>query len=186
MKIHEYNQYPVTFNFTLSSPRPEGAASTVIIAAKKHEEWASRVRAAMREFKHIDPTTKQIPPALTLENYFPTHNGSPLYALRTLQPAGSLREIEPDFWLDVYRLRYVALLVFLPAALHASEATAFAIERHLEKAVSDLFDYLNLPRNFLPGEEGIRPEDRSIIDIIVEVGAAEGSPGLYEVPTPTA
>ena len=68
MIIHEYNQFPVAFNFSLSTPRPEGAASTVIVAAKKHEEYLSQVRAALREFKHIDPTTKQIPAAQRLEN----------------------------------------------------------------------------------------------------------------------
>lgn len=188
MRIREYNQFPVTFNFALSTPRPEGAPSTVIVAAKKHEEYLSQVRAALREFKHIDPTTKQIPAALRLESYFPTATDGgrtePLYALRTLAPAGSLRAVDTDFWQDVTRVRYTGLLVLLPAYFAAEERVANAFERHLEKAVLDLFNYLHLPTTFIPGDDETRPEDRTVIDIIAEVGPAEGSPGLYDVPTP--
>jgi hypothetical protein len=184
MKIREYNLYPFAFAFTLATPKPDGAFSTVIQAAKIHEQYVSQVRAVLREFKHIDPTTKQIPAALRLDNYFPTANGSPLYALRTLTPAGTSREVDTDFWQDVTRIRYTGLLVFLPAALQADERLAFAVERHLEKAMLDLLTHLGLPTTFIPGDDTTRPGEGTVIDIIAELGPAEGAPGLYEVPTP--
>jgi len=190
MRIQEYNLFPFTFTFTLATPKPEQAFSTVITAAPIQEQYVSQVRAALREFKHIDPTTKQIPAALRLETYFPTATANgrtePLYALRTLAPAGSIREVDVETWQDVMRIRYSGLLVLLPAWFAADERVASAHERHLEKALLDLFTYLQLPTTFIPGDDETRPEVGTVIDIIAEIGPAEGAPGRYDVPVPSA
>jgi hypothetical protein len=189
MKIREYNQFPFTISFTLATPRPDGAPSTVIVAAKKHEEYASQVRGVLREFKHIAPTDAEVPAALRLQNYFPTASSGgqtiPIYFVRVLAPGPSVREVDVDFWQDVYRMRYSGLLVLTPAFIPSGERVAYAFERNLEYAVRQLFTYCSLPTNFIPGDDADRPDDRTVIDIIAEIGAAEGAPGLYEVPTPT-
>lgn len=193
MRIAEYNLFPFTINITLATPRPQGAPSTVIVAAKKHEEYASAVYGALREFKHVDVSpdfsSSKVPAELRLSNYLPTSNYAgkqiPLYEIKVLAPAGFLREVDVDFWQDVGRLRYTGLLSLLPSFISAEERVAFAFARHLEFAVDGLFTYLQLPTTFIPGDDADRPDDRTVIDIIAEIGPAEGSPGKYEVPTPT-
>ncbi len=192
MRIGEYNQFPFAFNITLSTPRPQGAPSTVIVAAKKHEEYASAVYAAMREFKHVDVapefSSSKCPAAIRLSTYLPTSNYGgrqiPLYEIKVLAPAGFLREVDPPFQ-DIGRIRYTGMIALTAAFISADERVAFAFSRHIENAVHGLFTYLQLPTLFIPGDDEDRPEDRTIIDMVADIGPAEGAPGKYEVPVPT-
>lgn len=186
MRIQEYSAFDFTLTFTLETPRPESAPASVLVAAGIHEEWVSKCRAALREFKHVAPTDAQVPAALSLGNYLPGGRTAPLYVIRTLAPAGSIRDVDREFWTDITRVRYSGLLCLLPAALSADERSGFAFERHLEKAVLDLFTALSLPVTFIPGDDETRPEDRTVISLVAEIGPAALAPGRFDVPTPSA
>ncbi len=183
MRVQAYTATSATLLVTIASPR--GATASVFFkAAKVHEDFAAAVRALLREYKHIAPTCDSFPVAARIQSYFPVFNGRPLFAVRQLMPAGAPRDIDQDFNLEVMRIRYQLELNILPPAWQASEPIGDAIERHVESAVRELFKANGVPDVYLPGEEGLRIEDRTEIDIICETGLATGR-GPVEIPAQT-
>ena len=88
------------------------------------------------EHKHVGETALAYPTAQRLQTYFPVFplvTGTPLYALRQLQPAGSPRDIDRDFMLEIMRVRYQFTLVMLPAYHTANELDAEGIEHHVSE-----------------------------------------------------
>lgn len=185
MRVQCYDAHAGVLQITIATPRPEALPSTQFAAASIHEDYVAKVRAALREFKHCGESSQQVPVAKRLQNYFPQHGGVALYALRTLAPAGATRDIDPDFFTEVMRIRYEFVLVDLPAAYAASETLAEARERAMEKATFDLFGALGIPNEFIPGDSGIRDETATVIDIICEFGPSTGRRS-FEVALPSS
>lgn len=183
MRIQAYTAYSGTLVITVATQRIDAAASTKFTAASIHEDYAAQVRALLKEHRHIGETALAYPATKRLQTYFPTHAGSPLYALRQLMPSGSPRDIDPEWQLEIMRIRYDFALNVLPAAALADESIAEALERHLEKAVHDLFQANGVPDVFLPGDEMLRTAQTEI-DIVVEMGPATARTGV-EIPAPS-
>jgi hypothetical protein len=186
MRIQAFTAYSGTLIVSVATPRPEEAPSTHFTAAKIHEDYCARVRALLREHKHIGETALAYPSAQRLQTYFPVFplvTGKPLYALRSLQPAGSPRDIDRDFMLEIMRIRWSFLLVMLPAYHLANEIDADAIERHLEYACKQLFEANSVPTVVIPGDnDGINDVD-SLVSIVVELGPATARTGV-DIPPP--
>ncbi len=186
MKIWAYRIYPGTLTITVATPRAETAASTKFTAAKIHEDYCARVRAHLKEHRHVGTTSLQYPAAKRLQTYFPVFNSDttkPLYALRELKPAGAPRDFNPEFMLEIMRIKYSFILNLLDAAFLADEIITEAIERHMEYAIDLLFDANSVPNAFIPGDDGQRPGDRTEIDILCELGPADGR-DVVDIPTP--
>lgn len=184
MKVQVYTTYSGTLIITAATPRAEAAPSFRFTNASIHEDYCAQVRALLKEHRHILGSSLEYPAAKRLQTYFPTSGGNPLYAIRELMPAGSPRDVDPDFQLEIMRIRYSFMLNLLPAAFLADETIAEAIERHIEKAVHDLFIANGVPDVFIPGDEEQRPGERTDIDILCELGPASGRIGV-DLPTPS-
>lgn len=174
MKAPFHAAYSGTLTITISTPRARVAPSMKFTAASVHEDFTAAVRVAMREYKHCGPTSEFQPATLRIQNYFPTHEGRPIYALRELSPDGSARSLVPEFMLEVMTVRYRFFLVLLPAALIADPQIVEAYERNIEYAVRKFFLASNIPDEFIPGDETLRPGDRSDISILCDLGASDG------------
>jgi hypothetical protein len=185
MRIQAYTTYTGVLAITVATPRPEGVPSTRFTAAPIHEDYCAQVRALLKEHKHIDTSSLAYPAAKRLSTYFPAFEGAPIFALRQLIPAGSPRDIDPEFLLEIMRIRYEFLINLLPGAFLTDEVDAEAIERHVEYAVKRLFQVNGVPDVFIPGDTAARPGDRTDIDIVVELGGARDRTGV-EIPTPAA
>lgn len=189
MRVQAYKQFQGTFTIVAATPRPEEAASTKLTAATIHEDYAAKVRALLREYKHIGGESLQWPSAKRIQTYFPTQGGLPLYAIRELRPAGTTRGIDQDFQLEIISIRYAFTLDWLPAAFYADEEIAEAMERNLEFAVSSLFEANSVPHVFIPGSNETEPGNvggdavPTSISITCEMGGATARGGI-DLPQP--
>lgn len=162
-------------NIVVASPRPEGVPAHIIPAAALHDEIASTIEAALDEYKHLGENEQWVAPAKQLATYFTANGAGDFYAVRALMPAGTLIEVNEDFLLDVYRLRFSLIFAILPASLQADERTGKAFPRHWQAAIKDLLTTgYSLQNVFIPGDEDRRPGDRTEIDIQLELGGYQG------------
>lgn len=183
MRVQAYGAYQFALTITVATPRSEPAPSTRFFSASIHEDYCAQVAALLREFKQCGESAEQWPAAKRIQNYFPQHAGKPIYALRAIRPLGAPRDIDPDWQLEVMRIRYEGLLVLLPGALLGNEIDCEAMSRNVQAAVKALFVAQGVPDVFIPGQDETRPGDRTEIDIICEMGAATDR-RLFDVPTP--
>lgn len=160
MEIEEYDFYEGVLSITVATTRPDAAPSAVLVAASMHEEYASRARCLLREFRN------------NLGPYLP------YYGVRKILPAGSSREIDRDFNQDILRLQFNLGFALLGDAWSADEKVVFAFERNIEKAIRDLFAANQLPHLFIPGDSEVMGE--SYIDILFSLGAATNQ-GVWNV-----
>lgn len=177
MRVHLYSVHPFTLTITVATPRAADA-SLLFTAARIHEDYAARVRWLLRHHRQVGPTAEAYPAAQRLTGHLPAG----YYGLRSLQPAGAPRDIDTDFQLEITRIRYAGVLVDLPGCFQAG-IEGEARERHLEKAVKDLFQANDVPNDFIPGDDGRRDDTRTCIDIIAELGPSDGLIGA-DIPAP--
>lgn len=162
-------------NVVVSSPRPEAAPAHIIPNAAAHDEIASIVEAALDEYKHLGEHEQWVPAAKQLATYFSANSAANFYAVRSLTPAGSIVEVNEDFFLDVLRLRFSLIFAILPASLQADERTGKAFPRHWQAAIKGLLlTGYSLQNVFIPGDSGRRPCDRTEIDVTLEMGGYQG------------
>lgn len=187
MRIQAYTAYNFTLTVTVASIRPQEAPSTLFTAAKIQEDIAAQVRVLLEEHKHVGETAIAYPAAQRIQTYFPTATiggvAKPLFALRELMPAGSPRDIDMDWHLEIMRIRYAGFLNLLPPCWAATAAVREAKERVIEYACQQLLStnaQLNL---FIPGDDGLRPGEGTTIDIVCELGAASARQGV-DIPDP--
>lgn len=182
--ILEYTAYEAFINVTVSSLRPEGVPAHIIPNAKRHQEIASLIRwKALREYKHRLENGTWVPRAQQLNTYLPPVSGAPYYAVRKLQPAGSIIEVNEEFMLDILRLRFALVFVIQRAAL-SDDDTGGAFEQYFQKAIKDLFvTGYSLENVFIPDDETKRPEDGTQIDIMIEMGNGSAQQS-FEIPSP--
>lgn len=180
MRIQAYTAHTGTIIITAATLRPDARPTALFTAASIHEEFCGQVRTLMEEHKHIPPTSLAYPAAQQLATYFPTNAGQNLFALRELRPAGAPRDIDPEWNLEIMRIRFDFLIVLLPAVFGAAGPVRHGIERHMTKAVKDLFRANGVPDVFIPGDNEQRPEmpGRTEIDVVVELGAASARTGV--------
>ena len=183
MRIQAHTAYAGSFTATIATRRPEEAASALFTGAVIHEDWAAKVRAALKEHKHCMETSLAYPAAQRLQNYFPGGLAAPYFAVRELKPAGSPRDISAEDMLEITRLRYDFFIVLLPAYFAATEPVGDAIERHVEKAAYDLFAALNIPNTHIPSDNAILPGEGTYINLVCELGPAAQRAGI-DIPQP--
>lgn len=188
MRAQVYSAYPFTLTITATTPRAEMKASTKLQAGTIHEDYCARVRAVLREAKHIGQSSLAYPAAKRLQTYFPTSGSKPLYAVRELMPAGAPREFVREWQVEQMFIRYTGMLMWLPAALVADEEIAEAMEHHIQLATKQLFEANSVPTVYIPGVVAngeIRPMEQTEIDIVCEVGPGQGRVEV-DLPTPTS
>jgi hypothetical protein len=183
MRIQHYDLHQGTVTLTVATPRDEAVPSVIFTAATIHEDYAARVRAALREWRHVGDASLSLPSADRLETYLPTGPAGPLYALRELRPAGTSRDVDADYQLEIMRLRYDFVLVDLPGLFAVDPARGEAREFALETALRDLFQAAGLPTAFIPGDSEARNPNRSELDLIVEFAPDESRRG-FDIPQP--
>lgn len=186
MRIQAYLVQQGILTIAVATPRPEEAASTHFVAAKIHEDFAAQVRALLREHKHILASAEAYPAAQRLQTYFPVFplvTGKPLYALRELMPAGSLRDVDQEYMLETMRLRYAFTLVILPPYFGADETAAEGYERAMEFAAKRLFQVAGVPHEVIPGDNDILSGVDTTVSIMCELGPASGRNGV-DIPQP--
>lgn len=160
-EISEYDYYDGTLAITVATQRPGAAPSSVLAAASLHEEFASRVRCALREYKHaLDPYLAY-------------------YRVEKIQPAGTARDTDNQANMDFLRLQFSLGLALLESAWSADERLVFAIERNIERAVHELFEAQGLPHTIIPGDATTLGE--SYIGVQFSTGAATNI-GTWQVP----
>jgi hypothetical protein len=178
--IRVHSLFDCSLNITIASPRPDGVPSYIIPNGKLHDEIASKIRAAMREYKHLGENEGWVGSAKQVCTYLPAN----FYAVRTLDPAGSIVEVDEGFLLDVLRLRYVMVFAILPASLQADEGTGEAFERHWQKAFRDLFvTGYGFTGVFVPGDVMDRNDNSTTIDVQLEMGGAKGTMRFEKSPS---
>lgn len=151
MEITEYDYYEASLSLTIVSKRPEVQGSAVVPASSVHEEWASRARVALREFRQ------------PLDAYLD------YYSVRVIKPSASIRDVDQVLNQDLTRLTFDLGVAMTDAAWVGDETKVFAFERNLEKAVKDLFTARGwFPALFVPGDMAMRPDD--YVEIIVSAG----------------
>lgn len=162
-------------NIVVSSPRPDAVPAHIIPAAALHDEIASTVEAALQEYKHLGENEGWVASAKQLATYLSANSAANFYAVRALTPAGSIVEVDQDFFLDILRLRFALVFAILPASLQADERTGHAFNRHWQHALKDLLvTGYSLQNVFIPGDQDRRPGDRTEIDITLEMGGSSG------------
>lgn len=162
-------------NITVASPRPEAMPAHIIPNAALHDEIASTVEAALDEYKHLGEHEQWVAPAKQLATYFTANSAANFYAVRSLMPAGSIIEVNEDFFLDVLRIRFSLIFAILPASLQADERTGKAFPRHWQAAIKGLLTTgYSLQNVFIPGDDERRPGDRTEIDVTLEMGGYQG------------
>lgn len=170
--IRVHSLYDCALNITIASPRPEALPSHIIPNGKLHDEIAAKIRGAMREYKHLSDNSDWVESAKQVCTYLPDG----FYAVRTLDPAGSIVEVDEGFMLDVLRLRYVMVFAILPASLQADEGIGEAFERHWQKAFRDLFvTGYGFTGVFVPGDVMDRNDSGTTIDVQLEMGGAKST-----------
>lgn len=184
MRIQAYTAYTGVLTLTLCTIRPQEAPSALFTGAKIHEDWTAKSRAALKEYKHCGDASQAFAERVRLQNYFPGGLTAPYYALRQLKPAGSPRDIDSDWNLEITRMRYEFFLVFLPAYFAAAEPQGDAIERAMEKAVYDLFGYLQIWNTHIPGDNAVLPGEGTYLNTVCELGPATQQQGI-DIPSPT-
>lgn len=173
--IRAHSLYEAFVNITVASPRPEGLPAYIIPNAAHHDELAALIRAALREYKHLGENEIWIPTAKQVQGYLPAAP-SQFYAVRTLDPAGSLVEVDEDFFLDVLRLRWSLVFAILPGALLADERYGEAYETNWQRAFKSLLvTGYGLTGVFIPGDKMDRDDTKTTIDITLEMGGAKGT-----------
>lgn len=183
MRVQAYTMLQGTLVVTVSTARAEPLPSIKFTAANIHHDYAAQVRALLREYKQAGVSAEAYPAAKRIQTYFPTHAGNALYAIRELVSAGSPRDIDDNWQLEIMRLRYSMAINLLPGAFIADEQLAEGVERNIEYAVYKLFEANGLPGAYTPGDTTIRLGERTDIDIVCELGPAGGRIGV-EVPGP--
>lgn len=177
--IRVHSLYECFVNITIASPRPEAVPSHIVPNGKLHDEIASKIRGAMREYKHLADNSDWVSSARQVCAYLPAG----FYAVRTLDPAGSIIEVDEDFMLDVLRLRYVMVFAILPASLQAEEGVGDAYERHWQKAFRDLLvSGYGFSGVFVPGDVMERNDLGTTIDVQLEMGGAKSTMRFDKAP----
>lgn len=170
--IRVHSLYECFINITIASPRPDALPSHIIPNGNLHDELASKIRGAMREYKHLSDNSDWVTSARQVCSYLP----SGYYAVRKLDPAGSIVEVDEDFMLDVLRLRYSMVFAILPASLQAEEGIGDAYERHWQTAFKDLFvTGYGFSGVFVPGDAMERNDLGTTIDVQLEMGGSMGA-----------
>ena len=164
MQVLEYIYYGGTLTVGVHTPRMDPTPATIFVAGTIHAEYLAKVRSALREYKITESLSTG------LQAYLTTQGGFPLYGVRKIAPAGSLRSVDTDFNLEVTMQRFVMELAMLESTFTASPEIAFAFERHIEKAVKDLFAARSIPFTVIPGDYTQLGE--TFIDISFELGPA--------------
>ena len=164
--------YEAFINVTIASPRPEAVPSYIIPNAALHDELSAKIGAAFREYKHLGENEVWVSASLRVQTYLPA-TPSQFYAVRTLDPAGQLVEVDEDFFLDVLRIRYALVFAVLPGAYMADERIGEAFVRHWQKAWKDvLVTGYGMNSIFIPGDSMERDDTKTTIDIMMELGAS--------------
>jgi hypothetical protein len=166
-EILEYDYYDASVTVTIATRRPEEMPSVLFVAGALHTEFVAKVRAALREKK--DP----------LNPYLPESGGFPLYGIRKIMPAGAARGVDDQYFIEITRQRFELGIAFLPSTWMAGETVALAVERHIEKAVKDLFAALGIPHLTIPGDNHKLGD--SFIDVICELGGATNQGVIHDV-----
>jgi hypothetical protein len=174
MRAQAYTLVNGVIVVTVATARSEPTGSAKFTAANIHHDYASQVRALLREHKHVGVSAEAYPAARRLQTYFPTHGGDPLYSILELIPAGAPRDVDDAWQLEFTRLRYSITLNLLSAAFIADEQIAEGVERNVEYAVWRLFQANSLPGAYLPGDMTIRLGTGTEVDIMCELGPASG------------
>lgn len=186
MRVQVYSQYSGTVTVTVATQRTEAAASNKFQFASIHQDYAAKVRALMKEHRHVGASSLAYPIAKRLQTYFPVFplvTGNPLYAVRELKPAGSPQDQEQEWQLEIMRIRYDLTINLLPAAFFADEIITEGIERNMQLAWKQLFDANGIPSIFIPGDQAQRPGFGTDVDIICELGPATARTGM-DLPAP--
>jgi hypothetical protein len=181
MTVQAYAMLSGALQITVATYRSEPQASVKFTAANIHHDYMSQVRSLLREHKHVGVSAEHYAVSKRLQHYLPTHGEAPLYAIRELIPAGTPRDIDDAWQLEITRMRYSLTVNLLPAAFIADEQIAEGVERNFEFAVLKLFEANGLPGTYTPGDTTIRAGNGTEIDIVCELGPASGRVGV-EVP----
>jgi hypothetical protein len=169
--IQLHGLYEAFLNIVVSSPRPDAAPSHIIPNAQRHDEICSVVLCALDEFKHLPDNSDWVPTVKQLATYLPATAGQGWYAVRAINPAGTIVDVDEDFALDMLRIRFGVIFAILPAAIQADERSGKAFQRHWQAAIKKLLnEAYGLNDIFIPGDEGRRPGDRTEIDVQLELG----------------
>ncbi len=185
--IRIHSLYEAFINITVASPRPEGVPSYIIPSAKLHDQIAATIRGIMREYKHLAEHETWVASQFRVQTYLPTNSALPTgnngyYAVRTLDPAGSVVEVNEDFMLDVLRIRYALVFAILPASVLDDDGDAF--ERYWQKAFKDLFvTGYSLSGVFIPDDDMERDDTKTTIDIQLEMGGAKATMPFNKSPS---
>lgn len=187
-RVLEYTGYDCFLNFVLSSPRPEGIPSIISPNATMHNQLTSTLRGHLREYKHRFENAAGVaggfvPAAMQINTYLPPVTGNPYYALRKLQPLGSIDEVLEKYFLDVRRIRYGLFFVLNTAGVLAMENTGQAFEQHWESGWKNLLLNRGMTDLFTSGDAESMKGDRTEIQISLEVGAASAQQS-FDVPVP--
>lgn len=164
-------------NVVVSSPRPEAVPAHIIPNAQAHDEIASTIEAALEEYQHLGENEIWVPPAKQVQTYLNTSTGAggQFYAVRALTPAGSIVEVDEEFFLDILRIRFSLTFAVLPGCMQADPRTGKAFNRHWQAAFKGLLTTgWSLSSVFIPGDEDRRPGDRTEIDVMLEMGGYSG------------
>lgn len=185
MVANIYLSRPGVFTITATTLRAETPASLIFEFGSVHNDYAARVRAVLLEHKHVGETALAYPAAKRLQTYlpiYPASTGRPIYAVRELIPAGTVRQFEGMMAMTM--IRYQFMLELLKPALAANELLVEGIETNVEAALRGLFKANSVPDVFIPGDQEVRASERTEIDIMVEMGQATSRQPV-EIPTPT-
>jgi hypothetical protein len=166
-EILEYDYYDATLTVTISTARPEAAPSTLFVAGSLHTEYVAKVRAVLREKRDA------------LTPYLPVAGGYPIYGIRKIMPAGAMRTVESDYFMETTRQRFDLGVALLPSAWQAGELVALGVERNLEKAIKDLFAAEGIPFAVIPGDNDKLGD--SYVDIMCELGPATNQGVINDV-----
>lgn len=164
MQVVDYLYYEGTLVIGVHTPRLNPAPATVFLAGTLHAEYGADVREALREYKAVENLSSG------LQAYLPQFGGLPLYGVRKLQPAGSLRSVDQDFNLEVTQLRFTVGLALTETTFLQPPEIRSAYERHFEKATYDLFQAVGIPNATIPGDT--KQLGETYIDIMFELGPA--------------
>lgn len=177
MRIQAYTARAASLIITVRTIRPEEAPSSLFTAAKIHDDLCARVGAVLREHKHVGDTQLAYPAERRLGTYFPTVGDKPIYGMRELRPAGTTRDIDADWQLEIMTIRYELTLALLPAAFQGDEDIAEAVSRNVSYAAQQVLAAAGLPYLFIPGDDGQRPDEGTSIDIICDPGPSSNRVG---------
>lgn len=181
MRVQVYKALPGVFTITIASSRVEKAPSHLFVFDSLHKQIGGLVRAILMEHKQTPPAFIEWPAQLRLASYFPTQNDAPIYRVAELTPAGTLRDVDAEFQIEVMRIRFAFMLHLLPGAFLVDDTIGQGVDAHLAKAIKQVLLAAGLANVSEPGDETIRPQDGTDVDCFVELGAAGGRDGA-EVP----